>query len=84
MVIEAHSGAWSATAREFFTRVAAGQAAQSSTSSDACSLMSAQRLSIALHRENARAVMKRMVAPAGETGHSRQSGWAFHDDNLED
>ena len=82
MVIEAHSGAWSLTARNVFAKIAAGQALQSSTQSETASLMIAQRLSIALHRENARASMKRMAAPVDEVIYN-WSGWASHTDNLD-
>ena len=61
MVVEAHSGAWSPTARkafEFFTQKAASMAS-SLVSPEILPLRFAQRMSIALRRENARAILRR-------------------------
>ena len=81
MVVEAHSGAWSPNARRVLDWLAAGQSAIRGQHKDMTSLIIAQRLSVALHRENARAIMKRgvetAVAPA-------PSGWASFDDNVDE
>ena len=61
MVLEAHAGAWSLAARRVLETVARGQAATWNEKHEAASLLIAQRLSAALHRENARAVMKRIA-----------------------
>lgn len=59
------------------------QASQSSASHQTIYLLIAQRISIALHRENALAIMKRMALPIDEDV-DRQSGWASHVHILED
>ena len=81
MVMEAHSGAWAPAARKVLDRVARGQATSNGSSSGAASLLIAQRLSIALHRENARAIIKRMGRPVAEP--ISGSGWAHYDDSLD-
>ena len=53
-------------------------------SSEAISLQIAQRLSVTLHRENARAIMKRMTEPADAMNENSHSGWASHSDELDD
>ena len=70
MVIEAHSGGWGKTARQVLDAVAKHVSAVRYTEPDAESLSIAQRLSCSLHRENARAVLRRLQepAPAGEPG----------------
>ena len=74
MVVESHSGAWSSNARQVFSKIAAAQSSVTNVSSDIISLAIAQRLSIALHRENARAIVKRMVAPTHETARVTRAG----------
>ena len=81
MVIEAHSGAWSPNARRVLDWIAAGQAAVSGQSKEMASLNIAQRLSIALQRENARAVLKRAAAPCFSP---LPSGWASFDDQVDE
>ena len=74
MIAEAHSGAWSASARALFDFITERLAASSSSnaSKDLESLRFAQRLSITLQRENARAIARRSAEVlAAEQG----SGW---------
>ena len=59
MVIEAHSGAWSRSARQVLDYIARNIACRTGESVDLCNLRLAQRLSISLHRDNARAILKR-------------------------
>ena len=73
MVVEAHSGAWSTTAKRVWDMIAKAQSASWNEDGDVSSLRIAQRLSIALHRENARAVLRR-VPPEEETP-SSPSAW---------
>ena len=80
MILDAHSGGWSHTARKVLSRVAQGVASCWGESRDAASLKIAQRISISLHRENVRAVLKRLVVQAPEAPAS--SGWA--ENQLED
>ena len=73
MVVEAHSGAWSTTAKRVWDMIAKAQSASWNEDGDVSSLRIAQRLSIALHRENARAVLRR-VPPVEENPFSL-SAW---------
>ena len=75
MIAEAHSGAWSPAARAMFAFIAGKVAAASSThtSEEVESLHFAQRLSITLQRENARAIMRRSAEVVG--GDCRSGGW---------
>ena len=73
MVIEAHSGAWSSQARFVLAKIAKHQAAVKRESVERTSLKIAQRISITLHRENARAVLRRCPRP--EDKEFRPSGW---------
>ena len=59
MVIEAHSGGWGRTARQVLDSIAKQVSASWNDLPEAASLALAQRLSITLHRENARAVLRR-------------------------
>ena len=65
MVIEAHGGGLSSTFRKVFAWVAERAAAAKGTEAEAESLRMAQRISVTLHRENARAVLRRLL-PAPE------------------
>ena len=81
MVVDSHSGAWSPTARKTLDRVAKTLAMSWNDQGESTSLKLAQRLSITLHRENARAVMKRMGSPL-ET--QTPSGWDLYDESWDD
>ena len=59
MICEAHSGAWAPNARRVLDRVSRGMAACSGEETEVVSLRLAQRISVALHRANARAILKR-------------------------
>ena len=61
MVMEAHGGGWGAGAREVIGAVARCVAAARNIAPAAASLDIAQHISVALHRENARAVLKRRI-----------------------
>ena len=61
MVMEAHGGGWGAGARTVIGEVARCVAAARNISSAAASLDIAQRISVALHRENARAIFRRRM-----------------------
>lgn len=62
MVIEAHSGGWSKKARQVLDTIARHAASAQRRSHDEVSLDIAQRLSCSLHRETARAVLRRLAA----------------------
>jgi hypothetical protein len=72
MVVDAHSGAWSPTARHVWDMMAKYQSATWNETGDLSSVRIAQRLAFALHRENARAVLRRTMATE-EVGQA--SGW---------
>jgi hypothetical protein len=59
MVVEAHAGGWSKTARNMLDWIALQAAAAHHEDPSAVSLRIAQRISCVLHRENARAVLRR-------------------------
>ena len=61
IVLEAHAGGWATEARRVFGSVARQVAASCRDDREASSLGIAQRISIALHRENARAVLRRLL-----------------------
>ena len=62
-IFEAHSGSWSLTARRVLDRLASQQKHLERTTVEDPSLRIAQRISISLHRENARAVLRRVADP---------------------
>lgn len=66
MIAEAHSGAWSPAARQVLDRIAKMQAASGGDQEEVASLRIAQRLSIALHRATARAVLRRAMPAEAE------------------
>ena len=59
MVIEAHGGGWSKTARGVLDSIAKSVASTWNENNEIAALAIAQRLSVTLHRENARAVVRR-------------------------
>ena len=60
MVIETHSGGWSKAARQVLDGIAKNVAATTNEQTEVATLATAQRLATTLHRENARAVMRRL------------------------
>jgi hypothetical protein len=62
VIFEAHAGGWSSTARALMDYLAREAAAWQREPLSTISLQTAQRISVALQRENARAVLKRMPA----------------------
>ena len=65
MVFEAHGGGWSPLARATLDWISRNQASCHNDDSAAVSLKIAQRISCTLHRENARAVMRRVALAPG-------------------
>ena len=61
MVMEAHGGGWGAGARKVIGDIARCVATARNIDPAAASLDIAQRISVALHRENARAILKRRL-----------------------
>ena len=60
MVIEAHGGGWGPAARRILDAVARTWSAMTADEPEQVSLNIAQRLSCSLHRESARAVLRRL------------------------
>ena len=81
MVMEAHGGGWGADARAVIGSIARCVAAARSIEPAAASLEIAQRISIALHRENARAILKRRLW-AGGSGEEEEPCEASPDAEL--
>jgi hypothetical protein len=73
MVLEAHAGGWGPSARVVLDWLAQQVAAAQHVEPHAASLKIAQRLSCVLHRENARAVLRRKRAV--EASCPLPSGW---------
>ena len=61
MIMESHGGGWGAGARKVIGDIARCVAAARKIDPAAASLDIAQRISVALHRENARAILKRRL-----------------------
>ena len=74
MIFEAHSGAWSTAARAVFDWMAHQAAVTLRESAHVSCLRLAQRISVTLHRENARAVLRRV--PVVDSG-VLTSAWAL-------
>ena len=67
LIIEAHGGGWSGILRKVVDNIARRQDATSSGGAEPASLRIAQRLSICLRAENARANLKRLAHREVET-----------------
>ena len=74
MICEAHSGAWSPVARRVLDRFARGAAGAQGEEVDATSLQWAQRISVTLHRANARAILLRAAVPS--SAGAADNAWA--------
>ena len=81
MVLETHSGAWSPAARRMLDWLASSQSATKGVSKEAASFIIAQRLSVSLHRENARAILKRAAAPLSTP---EPNGWAMYTEEVDE
>ena len=64
MVIESHAGGWGSAARQTLAFISKSIAASLNENPELASLWLAQRLSISLHRETARAILKRCCEEA--------------------
>ena len=67
IVFEAHAGGWSPMARGLFDWISREIAVRHNEEPGSVSLKIAQRISIALHRENARAVLAREAEPESQS-----------------
>ena len=80
MVLEAHGGGWSKTARGVLDSIAKSVASTWNENNEIATLAIAQRLSVTLHRENARAVVRRrhestLTAPPDAVGADEPGMW---------
>ena len=75
MVLEAHGGGWSPTFRGTVDMIARSAANAHHENHAKVSLRIAQRISCSLHRENARAIMRRMADVPGVAA-VQGAGWA--------
>jgi hypothetical protein len=82
MVVEAHAGGWSKTARVVLDWIAAQGAAVHHENPSTVSLKIAQRISCVLHRENARAVLRRTPTVVSNST-TPPSGWDSVDDTWQ-
>ena len=73
LVVEAHGGGWSKALRLVVAEVARRQRTVGTSSADEPALRIAQRISISITAENARAVLRR--APQGEEAACGVAGW---------
>jgi hypothetical protein len=73
MILESHGGGWSGKVRGFVDWLARASAAAHHADAAEESLRIAQRISVTLQRENARAVLRRLVPVSSCPG---PSGWA--------
>ena len=80
MVTEAHGGGWSKSARQIIDCVAKHSSASWNANEGTASLQIAQRLSTTLHRENARAILKRLQEQVVED--APLDGYAEPDESL--
>ena len=76
LVMEAHAGAWSPSARRVLDALARKAAAALREESTTMSLRIVQRLSVTLQMENARAILKRMVPVDPTPWEPSPDGWA--------
>ncbi|CAJ1343891.1 unnamed protein product [Effrenium voratum] len=68
VVLEAHGGSWGPAAKKAFAWLSQAWGAAEGLSGGQAAEQLAQRISLSLHRENARAVVRRLVLP--EPGHA--------------
>ena len=80
-IVAAHAGGLSQTTRGVIDWIAASLAAAKGSDKAGEALRIAQRISIALHRENARAILRRI--PAAEPQDAASSAWANSHDAHE-
>ena len=81
MVVEAHSGCWGQTAKQVRKLLAESAAQCRGITKSAASLELAQRISTTLHRENARAILRRLPVLGSTTAVSANAAaWADIED----
>ena len=67
MVLEASAGGWGPEARKIWTRLAKHQGQATGESESFCANQLLQNLGITLHKENARAILRRAPRTVGDT-----------------
>jgi hypothetical protein len=78
MVVEAHGGSWGSEARRAFAVLAKRVADSTGEDASLVADRHAQRLSVLLHKENARAVLQRMQSPIGGSNARLSASAAAH------
>jgi hypothetical protein len=84
MILEAHGGSWSLNMRRVLDFVGRHQEMCGESGRISASLKIAQRLSVSLQRENARAVLKRLGEPSGEEAGPVDLGSLWEDDGPDE
>ena len=84
MILEAHGGGFSPRMRQVIDMLAVEAAPSLQSSPAAVSLRIAQRISCALHRENARAVLRRLAPCSGGESGPTGGGWDCIPNHLRD
>ena len=79
MVLESHGGGWSQLFRKTLDEITKRISSSSQDRSEPASLRVAQRISASLHRENARAVLRRLTPVSTTTA---ASGWGSVGEDL--
>jgi hypothetical protein len=83
LVVETHGGGWSFVLRRLVGDVAKRQREVSLDGQGEASLRIAQRLSVSIHAENARAILQRTPCPEGECPSAEGADWDFVPDTPE-
>ena len=84
LILEAHAGGWSPLTRAKVDWLAKSQAASQNEDPSSVSLRIAQRISCALQRENARALVRRLVADVGGRSDCNSAAWVNEPAEAED
>ena len=75
MVVEAHGGTWGATAKEAFKALCKEHANHNGVNLSLSCSDFAQRMSITLERENARAILRRMTPGGSDDAGCNAAAW---------
>jgi hypothetical protein len=84
LILEAHGGGFSPALRDRLDCIARRQRAVWSEGQEEAGLVIAQRISICLQVENARAIIRRMRTPGGGTRGSEEQDWGGAEEGEED
>ena len=79
MVVEAHGGGWGPAAKGVWRFLARAKAAQTGQDESATAQELAQRIDITLHRENARAILRRVPPMSDARVDASPEAWDDHE-----